>query len=103
MRGLVTKPTSVCWNPRTIEQELRERIMELQNVVLLGESEVQSIYKLAQLTHNLKVNKTKSKLQHSIQQHFSAIKIYSAISKIDSETSVVGEEERGLRENKSQN
>ncbi|XP_043983994.1 kinesin-like protein KIF17 isoform X1 [Gambusia affinis] len=60
VRGLVTKPTSVCWNPRTVEQELRERIMELQNVVLLGESEVQSIYKLAQLTQNLKIVKHQS-------------------------------------------
>uniref|UniRef100_A0A096LPZ9 Kinesin motor domain-containing protein n=1 Tax=Poecilia formosa TaxID=48698 RepID=A0A096LPZ9_POEFO len=60
VRGLVTKPTSVCWNPRTTERELRERIVELQNVVLLGESEVQSIYKLAQLTQNLKIVKRQS-------------------------------------------
>ncbi|XP_054890395.1 uncharacterized protein si:dkey-201i24.3 [Poeciliopsis prolifica] len=60
VRGLVTKPTSVCWNPRTTEQELRERIMELQNVLLLGEREVQSIYKLAQLTQNLKIVKHQS-------------------------------------------
>ncbi|XP_043983997.1 kinesin-like protein KIF17 isoform X4 [Gambusia affinis] len=48
-----------CINPQ-VEQELRERIMELQNVVLLGESEVQSIYKLAQLTQNLKIVKHQS-------------------------------------------
>ncbi|KAK5611427.1 hypothetical protein CRENBAI_016897 [Crenichthys baileyi] len=37
VRGLVTKPTSVHWNPRSAEQELRESIMELQNLILLGE------------------------------------------------------------------
>ncbi|KAM4586519.1 uncharacterized protein V3H82_005340 [Fundulus diaphanus] len=59
-RGLVTKPTSVQWNPRTAERELRESIMELQDVMLQGESELHSIYKLAQLTQNLKTVKNQS-------------------------------------------
>ncbi|XP_047209187.1 osmotic avoidance abnormal protein 3 [Girardinichthys multiradiatus] len=60
VRGLVTKPTSVHWNPRSAEQELRESIMELQNVILQGESEVHNIYKLAQLTQSLKIVKNQS-------------------------------------------
>ncbi|XP_035983067.1 kinesin-like protein KIF17 [Fundulus heteroclitus] len=59
-RGLVTKPTSVQWNPRTAERELRESIMELQDVMLKGESELHSIYKLAQLTQHLKAVKNQS-------------------------------------------
>ncbi|XP_021180378.2 inner centromere protein [Fundulus heteroclitus] len=59
-RGLVTKPTSVQWNPRTAERELRESIMELQDVMVQGESELHSIYKLAQLTQHLKAVKNQS-------------------------------------------
>ncbi|XP_015246438.1 PREDICTED: chromosome-associated kinesin KIF4-like [Cyprinodon variegatus] len=60
VRGLVTKPTSVRWNPKRTEQELRESILELQNVMLLGENQVHNIYKLAQLTQNLKTVKNQS-------------------------------------------
>lgn len=59
--NLVTRAATSCWNPRASEQEIRESILELQNMIMShGESEVHNIYKLAELTRNLQIVKNQS-------------------------------------------
>lgn len=56
MRGLVTEAKTDQWNPKASEREIREGIMDLQNKIMSQEeSEVHNIYKLAELSQNLKV------------------------------------------------
>lgn len=56
MRSAATKATVSRWYPRATEQEIREKIMHLQNVMMSqGESDIHSMYKLAELTQNLQV------------------------------------------------
>ncbi|XP_028272740.1 kinesin-like protein KIN-4B [Parambassis ranga] len=59
-RSVVTKASTVRWNPRATEQETRDGIMDLRSVMSQGGSEVNSIYRLAELTQNLQVVKNQS-------------------------------------------
>ncbi|XP_061582010.1 kinesin-like protein K39 [Cololabis saira] len=61
LRRLVTKPSISRWSPKATEREIRERIMDLQNGIMSqGESGVNKIYKLAELTQNLQIVKNQS-------------------------------------------
>ncbi|KAG7230271.1 hypothetical protein INR49_024375, partial [Caranx melampygus] len=54
VRGLVTKAIVGHWCPRATEQEIRDKIMDLQTLMMSqGESEVHNTYRLAELTQNL--------------------------------------------------
>ncbi|XP_040904848.1 osmotic avoidance abnormal protein 3 isoform X2 [Toxotes jaculatrix] len=60
VRSLETKATVGRWCPRATEQEIRDGIMHLQNVMKSqGDSEVNT-YRLAELTQNLQVVKNQS-------------------------------------------
>ncbi|GAA6235245.1 osmotic avoidance abnormal protein 3 isoform X2 [Lates japonicus] len=61
MRSATTKATVSHWYPRATEQEIREKIMDLQNVMMSqGESDIHSMYRLAELTQNLQIVKNQS-------------------------------------------
>nr|XP_019937735.1 PREDICTED: kinesin-like protein KIN-4A isoform X2 [Paralichthys olivaceus] len=61
VRGLVNKATVGRWNPRATEREIRDKIMELQTLMMSqGGGEFQNTHRLAELTQNLQIVKNQS-------------------------------------------
>ncbi|KAL3972920.1 proto-oncogene serine/threonine-protein kinase Pim-2 [Sarotherodon galilaeus] len=61
VRCFATKPTNGCWSPRATEKKIRDSITDLRSVIMSqGDSELHSIYELAELTQNLQMVKNQS-------------------------------------------
>lgn len=69
VRGFATKPTTGCWSPRATEQKIRDSITDLRSAIMSqGDSEVHSIYELAELTQNLQVIHKISLMENNASQ-----------------------------------
>lgn len=103
-RSVVTKASTARWNPRATEREIRDGIMDIRCAMSQGESEVNSIHRLAELTQYLQVKDQTSLIHHMLPFSVHSKKcLQSMICTTGSEKSVMGEEEGRVREDKSTN
>lgn len=98
VRSLVTKPTTGRWCPRAAEQEIRDNIMNLRTVMMSeGENNAHNTYRLAELMHNLQVCLYVSSVATMSKPRWLIIPVASWT---DSEESVMGQKEGGIKQDK---